>query len=359
MSTQMRGINLDAGSNTEYTKAQIQKFAQWGFNTVRFFFETDYGSAWDRVSNGWSSTADCQAAFLVTRATDAEPYTAQMAKLKGLLDLCALYNINVIVNVNRCVGRYNFELHQDAMDEHEKVWGYIIDEVATGYPALWGCEISNECGSNDYETTADWIYWEETTVPAVLAIIRAGWSGWVLHDPRDRNYTIDGHLSMELDYLDTVTLLNDSKIIYVQHMYYPLMYCQNDTYTDYDNAEYPVTKIPLVTGDILTKADLVTYLTPLVNFKTNNSVPIMVGEFSTIRWIDGKDQWIIDCLDLFETYGFNWCYHGDSTVWAAKGFNADYTTTEADEATRVCSDALWELQKQCTKNVPESQGGIL
>jgi hypothetical protein len=35
----------------------------------------------------------------------------------------------------------------------------------------------------------------------------------------------------------------------------------------------------------------------------------MVGEFSCILWSKGADKWIRDCIEIFEEYGWSWCYH--------------------------------------------------
>jgi hypothetical protein len=40
-------------------------------------------------------------------------------------------------------------------------------------------------------------------------------------------------------------------------------------------------------------------------------VHIYLGEFSAIRWAPGDSahQYLRDCIDIFEEYGWDWAYH--------------------------------------------------
>ena len=49
---------------------------------------------------------------------------------------------------------------------------------------------------------------------------------------------------------------------------------------------------------------------------------IMVGEFGALRWADGADRWLNDCIELFEEYGWDWCNHSPSG-W--NGYNVTYS----------------------------------
>ncbi len=51
---------------------------------------------------------------------------------------------------------------------------------------------------------------------------------------------------------------------------------------------------------------------------------ILVGEFSCILWSKGSDAWIRDAIDLFEEYGWSWCYHA-YREWPA--WDVEYTNT--------------------------------
>jgi hypothetical protein len=47
----------------------------------------------------------------------------------------------------------------------------------------------------------------------------------------------------------------------------------------------------------------------------------MVGEFSAIAWAEGADRYLQDCMELFDEYGWDWCYHAFNE-W--RGWNVEY-----------------------------------
>ncbi len=50
-------------------------------------------------------------------------------------------------------------------------------------------------------------------------------------------------------------------------------------------------------------------LAPVRDFEKRHNAKIYVGEFSAITWAPGADQYIRDCIEIFEEYGWDWCYH--------------------------------------------------
>ena len=50
-------------------------------------------------------------------------------------------------------------------------------------------------------------------------------------------------------------------------------------------------------------------LEPVRAFQERHHARIYVGEFSAIAWAPGADQYLRDCISLFEEYGWDWTYH--------------------------------------------------
>jgi len=46
-----------------------------------------------------------------------------------------------------------------------------------------------------------------------------------------------------------------------------------------------------------------------VKFMLHYNVHIYAGEFSAVRWAPGADNYLRDCINLFEEYGWDWTYH--------------------------------------------------
>ena len=57
------------------------------------------------------------------------------------------------------------------------------------------------------------------------------------------------------------------------------------------------------------RAFLRTALAPVRDFQRRHDAKIYVGEFSAIAWAPGAEEYLRDCIDLFEEYGWDWTYH--------------------------------------------------
>ena len=75
-------------------------------------------------------------------------------------------------------------------------------------------------------------------------------------------------------------------------------------------------------------------LLPLIEFRKKYKVPVLVGEFSAVRWAEGGSQWLCDATSLFEENGFGWMYfafngwHGWSPNYDAVYSSDDRTDFE-------------------------------
>ena len=47
----------------------------------------------------------------------------------------------------------------------------------------------------------------------------------------------------------------------------------------------------------------------IIEFQKKHGVKIYVGEFSVVSWAPGGAQYLKDCMELFEEYGWDWSYH--------------------------------------------------
>lgn len=64
---------------------------------------------------------------------------------------------------------------------------------------------------------------------------------------------------------------------------------------------------------------------------------LLVGEFSCILWAKGADRYIRDAIEIFEEYGWDWCYHAyrEWPPWDVEyDHDADYTLQKFTKATR-------------------------
>lgn len=71
--------------------------------------------------------------------------------------------------------------------------------------------------------------------------------------------------------------------------------------------------------------------------RAHPGVRLLVGEFSCILWAKGADRYIRDAIEIFEEYGWDWCYHAyrEWPPWDVEyDHDADYTLQKFTKATR-------------------------
>ena len=100
--------------------------------------------------------------------------------------------------------------------------------------------------------------------------------------------------------------LEEKNVIYSPHFYSPqeLTHCGVGTANNI-RWSYP----GYINGVWWDKEQIRVALKPWIDFQlAHPDAPIMVGEFSCILWSKGADKWIRDCIEIFEEYGWSWCY---------------------------------------------------
>lgn len=104
-----------------------------------------------------------------------------------------------------------------------------------------------------------------------------------------------------------------TKLILGVHMYAPHKF----THQGSKRYGYPGL-IGLKTWD---KNTIREYFEPLRDVAVKNNLPVLVGEFSAVRWAEGGERYIKELASIFEEYGWSWLYFS-ATGW--HGWNPDY-----------------------------------
>jgi aryl-phospho-beta-D-glucosidase BglC (GH1 family) len=108
--------------------------------------------------------------------------------------------------------------------------------------------------------------------------------------------------------LPTFEPLPFDNLIYSFHMYQPFKFVLQGIYS---NVTTPVYYPGIIDGIMWNKEALRTVMQPTVDWQNAHNVSIHIGEFSAIRWAPGNStcNYLNDCIELFEEYGWNWDYH--------------------------------------------------
>lgn len=227
---------------------------------------------------------------------------AELEDLDKVLEACGRYGIKVVVDMHSPVGgRYE---NRDMAIFHEPLyqdrWVAHWERIARRYKGnrvVWGYDLVNEPVQNkpSPEGVADWLGAQVRAAKAIRAIDREV----PIFIESDEWDSARGFRN-----LDPVDVPN---VIYQVHMYEPGQFTHQGVHDSPTGVSYPG-KI----GDKeWNKEALRQVLAPVREFQLAYNVHIFVGEFSAIRWAPGDSayQYLRDCIEIFEEYGWDWTYH--------------------------------------------------
>ena len=85
-------------------------------------------------------------------------------------------------------------------------------------------------------------------------------------------------------------------------------------------------------------------LKDFIEFQQRHNVRVFVGEFGCIAWVpSGREQYIRDCIEIFEEYGWDWTYHAfrEWTPWSAEHvFRDGKLSKEPNPTEQVLTEAM-------------------
>ncbi len=101
--------------------------------------------------------------------------------------------------------------------------------------------------------------------------------------------------------------LDMKDVVYQLHMYIP------DRFTHAAVGSYP----GVIEGKKWTKEELRAVLKPVRDFQERHHAKIYAGEFSARSRAIGAENYLRDCIELFEEYGWDWTYHAfrEAPTW--------------------------------------------
>lgn len=232
---------------------------------------------------------------------------SELRRLDAALPLCQRYGLLVAVDLHSppggkaTVSGYigtDDRLFTDPglQDKFVEVWRHIATRYRNA-GAVWGYDLANEPVEEFVEDgCADWHALAERAARAVREIDPA--RAIICEAP-----PWGGPAS-----LAEFTPLAVSNVVYSVHMYVPGEFTHQGVHKR--NGE-PVNYPGLIRQKMWNQAALEQVLQPVVEFQKQYNVHIYIGEFSAIRWAPGDSacRYLQDCIDLFESHGWDWSYH--------------------------------------------------
>lgn len=282
----VRGINVTYKSLTPNI---IETLSKWNVNVIRINIGTKIKTI--KNSNATSPLID---------------YDDALQKVDTILPLCKKHKIGVILSLADVPDRESAVFWKKNTNE------VYVDYIASVWQAL-SKKYKNKAMIIGYDILNEPTYWRgdnsswfEKIVPQSINAIR-------LIDS-DITLVIEAGPGMQSIGFKYMNIIQDKNLIYSFHHYAPL------TYTHQGIKKNLSTKGKLTYPGQLkmfnrslpahwNKQELKDSMEEAIKFQKKHGVRILVGEFGVLRWAPGREKWIKDSIEIFEQYGWDWCFH--------------------------------------------------
>jgi endoglucanase len=242
----------------------------------------------------------------------------KLNELDKVVSACTKYGIKLVIDLHSPPGGMT-ENRKTAMFYDKRYNVHFIsvwEKIAKRYknnPIIWGYDLVNEPIQDQLSPKGMGCI--ETEERAAKAI---------------RNIDLKTPIIIEVDRWDSqdgfkyLQPINVSNVIYEAHMYTPIEYTHQGVISKLYDVNYP----GIIAGKLYNKETLRNILKPVRDFQLAYNAHIYIGEFSAIRWAPGAAQYLSDCIDIFEEYGWDWTYHA-YREWS--GWSVEYENGKADK----------------------------
>ena len=278
--TPLRGVMSPGGNMTE---DDFKTLHDWGATLLRFQMVRD----WHAVDG--NQDLDEYDRWLEGRLDHVD---------KVILPMAVQYGLQVVLDLHvppggRDAGQEANMFYDERFAAHfVELWRRIARRFK-GREGIYGYDLINEpCQTHETPPECDWWSLQRRAAEAVreedpITPIIVESNQWDSPGP--------------FRYLSPLTLTN---VVYEVHMYGP------DDFTHqrvlgtrpwtvaYPNAEKG-----------WNRESLAEMLRPVREFQLKHGARIYVGEFSAVCWAPGADQYLRDCISVFEENGWDWTYH--------------------------------------------------
>ena len=272
-----RGCMLPARDTTE---EDLDTLASWGANLARF-----------QIMRNWSGRDDNQ---------DIAEYNAwvdsRLDNLEKVLRWAEARGMKIVVDLHTVPGGKRSKDGQMNMfedDNFAEAWIDTWRRIAArfkGDPAIYGYDLVNEPHQKERVKNDYWTL-QRRAAEAVREI-----------DP-DTPIVVESDGSDAPSAFEYLSPLRMDNVIYQVHMYAPMLFTHQGVHGRATGEKWPDP------GNHWDKDFIRETLRPVREFSLRHNAKIYVGEFSAIAWAEGAENYLRDCIDVFEEYGWDWSYH--------------------------------------------------
>jgi len=227
-------------------------------------------------------------------------FGGKLDELDEALKAARRYGLMVVIDMHSPPGgRYennDLAIFNEAVyqDHYVALWEKIARRYR-GNPVIWGYDLINEPVQNQPSPpgVADYLGTQVRAAKAIRAI-----------DAEVPIFIAAAEWDSAAGFreLEPVAVSN---VIYQVHLYVPGEFTHQGVNNPRTGVAYP----GRIGGVDWNKERLRRELQPVRDFQLAYNVHLYVGEFSAIRWAPGAVDYLRDCIELFEEYGWDWTYH--------------------------------------------------
>ena len=271
-----RGFMLPGRDPTEDDFATL---AEWGANIVRFQMVRDWGKP------GSNSDLDEFAGWLDSRLDVLERVVLPLARRHGMKVVLDFH----VTPGGRAVGGELPLFYEPRYAEFfVNYWRRIAARFVGNEDVIYGYDLVPE---QLFRAAVDYWTLQRMAAEAIREI-----------DPATPIVVEANHWDSP-DGFRTLSPLAIDNVIYQVHMYQP------DTFTHQGVGKRPVGIRWPDESKGWNRDYLRATLAPVREFQLRHDAKIYVGEFSAIAWAPGAEEYLRECIDIFEEYGWDWTYH--------------------------------------------------
>lgn len=217
----------------------------------------------------------------------------EIARLDSILPLAKRAGIRIAIDLHTGPGTTmskvasNILTKETSLDTLDEAWRRLANHYK-GNPQIYGYDLLNEPVTEQFGfTRTDKSPWKQMAQRLVNVIRR-----------------IDPDTPIIVAWEMKLTPVEGTNIIYTPHYYSPHSYSHQGVLGKLKWG-YPGE----IDGIYWDKEQLRVAMKEIIEFQRKYRVPIFIGEFSAVNTAKGADQYLKDCIELFEEYGWDWAYH--------------------------------------------------
>ncbi|MBR0057344.1 MAG: cellulase family glycosylhydrolase [Kiritimatiellae bacterium] len=286
-----RGVMSPGRDMTEDDFATLR---DWGATLLRYQMIRDWGKA------GTNRDIAEYDQWLEGRLAHFESFVLPMCRKYGLK---VVLDLHVTPGGRNAQGEFCMFFEREYADYFVEKWAQIAARFApiaqTMGPVIYGYDLCNEpVQYAEALPECDWWSLQRRAAEAIREI-----------DPETPIIVESNNWDVPQTW-GVMSPLALTNVIYQVHVYNPYHYTHQGVHRPVDApVAYP--------GPGMDKDYIRRILAPVRAFEKRHGAKIYVGEFSAIAWAPGAENYLRDCIDLFEEYGWDWTYHAfrESRVW--------------------------------------------